>query len=43
MWDTGKYSYVRGIVHHVGLSRKLRTVFNDHVTGRHLPSSLDAR
>lgn len=43
MWDTGKYSYARGIVHHVGLPRKLRTVFNDHVTGRHLPLSLDAR
>lgn len=43
MWDTGKYSYARGIVHHMGLSRKLRTVFDDHVTGRHLLLSLDAR
>lgn len=43
MWDTGKYPYARGIVHHMGLPRKLCTVFDDHVTGRHLPLFLDAR
>lgn len=37
------YSYTRGIVHHVGLPRKLRMAVNDHVTGLHLPLSLDAR
>lgn len=43
MWDTGKYSYARGIVHYIGLPRKLRMAVNDHVTGRHLLLSPDAR
>lgn len=43
MWDTGKYSYARGIVYYIGLPRKLRMAVNDHVTGRHLLLSLDAR
>lgn len=43
MWDTGKYSYAREIVHYIGLPRKLRMAVNDHATGRHLLLSLDAR
>ena len=35
---TPEESYTMG-----GLPRKLRTVFNDHVTGRHVLLSLDAR
>ena len=37
------YSYTRKIVHHTGLSRKLRIAMSDYAASRHVPPSLDAR